>query len=151
MGRAKDKVTGLTELEESLCQAMLTTTNQTEAYRRSMYSSDNMQMDTIQRASSVVLRKPHVIKRLRELRNIVSDAACYDAADLLKDMLEVMKIAKRMAVNEGDSKNTSAFKGLADSIGKHINIQAFNEKSEVLSNVNLNAKYSILGVEPDSD
>ena len=154
MGRAKNSA-GLTEREESLCQEMLKTTNQSEAYRRSTYSTDNMNPVTIQTASSKKLNMPHMKKRLEQLRGKVRDKVLnkisYDAAALLQDMIDVMAVAKSMAMEGEDSKNTAAFKGLADSIGKHINVQAFSEKSEVESSVNLNAKYSILGVEPDSD
>ena len=115
----------LTKFEESLVQAMLTARSQREAYKMSLYKSDKMSDEHIDREASVILARPMVAQRLEELQGKVRQKAEEQALLSATDVLR--KIQELIDRNEGKDDRT-ALNGLI-AYGKHHKL--FTEKQEV--------------------
>ena len=116
-----------TIMEESLCQAMMTASSQSEAFRMSKYSSENMDKPGVTKEASRHFAKPRVRRRMAELTEMKEAATMYSAKKLLDDLLEVLEVAKREALAGGGAQQVTAFKGLADTIGKHVDVKAWDK------------------------
>ena len=139
---SKSELKKLTEREESLCQAMLVSDNQSEAFRKSKYATDKMSQATINKQASRYFQKPHIRGRMAQLTKKRNKKAGIDAEWVLNEAVDLYKECRI----EGD--RAQANKSL-DTIGKHVDVQAWKEKSDVTlsGDVDMNVKYSILGVD----
>ena len=131
----------MTEKEESLCRAMLVSKDQSEALRRSLYETDNMTAAAINRKACDMFRKSHIRSRVAHLIEERAKESKIDAKWVLKEAQDLYKECRK----EGD--RAQANKAL-DTIGKHVDVQAWSEKKEIVGTLDVNAKYSILGVKP---
>lgn len=73
---------------------------------------------------------PLVMKEVAKAMEARAKRVQYDADRLLQDMVDVFQVAKRAAM-EGDPQAINAFRGMTDTMGKHVNVQAWNEKLDV--------------------
>jgi len=115
----------LTNKQKMFCREYLVDRNSTQAAIRAGYSPRRAKEMGYENHT-----KPHVAEYLTQLIDKRNEKVEYSANDLLTDMLDVLKIAK-VAAQAGESASLSAFKGLADSVGKHVNVQGFSEKQVV--------------------
>lgn len=114
----------LTPKQEMFCREYLIDLNATQAYIRAGYQRKGAEAN-----SSRLIANDKVQARVAQLLEKRTQAVQYDAEALLRDMLEVLAVAKERAV-QGDSRDLTAYKGLADSVGKHQGVGAFIEKHD---------------------
>jgi len=114
----------VTNMEESLIQAMLIEDNGRKAMIASDYATDNMKPETIDNTAYKILNRPHVKARFDQLkarlRQKIEDEGLFKATDVLK------KIHDIVVANEIDDPKT-ALKGL-ELYGKHLKL--FTDKVE---------------------
>ena len=89
MGRAKDPVTGCSDMEESYAQALLVHSNQSDALRASLYKTDVMNLESINRQASDILARPHVRGRFEALKEKRSKRLNIDADYVLRRLTEI--------------------------------------------------------------
>lgn len=128
----------LTAKQEMFCQEYLVDLNATQAALRAGYAKK-----AAQQTGSENLLKPLIAKRLSTLLEARTKKVKYTADNLLADMLEVLDVAKQQAAVEQTPQAISAFKGLADTVGKHVDVQAYSEKivNEHTGELALNTNY----------
>ena len=112
----------LNDRQEVFCREYIKDLNATRAAIRAGYSDK-----TAQPTSARLLSNAMVQARIATLVEIRVEAVQYDAEKLLSDLLEVLEVAKDRAL-EGNPRDIAAFKGLADTVGKHVDIQAYSER-----------------------
>lgn len=81
--------TQLTGREESLCQAYLIANDQSDAYRKSDYSSTEMSPVSINKAASALFNKPHISSRVAELMKERIKRLGVDADYVLRRLVEI--------------------------------------------------------------
>jgi len=79
----------LTKREESLCQAMLTCGDQSEALRQSLYKTDRMKQATIHQEASKKFSSPRIVNRMVELMATRNKRNDVDADYVLKRLVEI--------------------------------------------------------------
>ena len=89
---------------------------------------------TAESQASSLLRRPKVAQRISELIEARSERVAYDADALLVDSVQVLRVAKEVALERRTSTSLLAFKGIAELVGKHVDVQAFRQQVDV--NVN---------------
>lgn len=114
----------LTAKQEMFCREYLIDLNGKRAYIRAGYEPKGAEAN-----ASRLIANDKVQARLAELIEQRTQAVAYDAEQLLRDMVEVLAVAKEKAL-EGDSRALTAYKGLADTVGKHQGVGAFIEKHD---------------------
>jgi len=85
---------------------------------------------TADKKAASFMTRPHIAEAIAEVMQSRVERVQYDADRLLQDMVDVMGPAKREAMT-GEPKSVSAFANLCDKMGKHTNVQAWLERSEV--------------------
>ena len=110
----------LTAKQEMFCLEYLIDLNATQAAIRAGYKSDNAKQTATENLS-----KPIIAERIATLFDERSRETKIDAAYVLKMSDELLK---RCMVEGEDFSPSGAGKAL-DLIGKHVDVQAFNEKS----------------------
>lgn len=116
----------LTAKQVMFCEEYLIDLNALQAALRAGYSPHTAGVTGCEN-----LKKPRIAAFIADALAKRTEKVQYTAQNLLEDMLHVLNIARDSA-EEGGSANISAFKGLADSVGKHIGVQAFSEKTELV-------------------
>jgi phage terminase small subunit len=86
---SKPELKKLTEREESLCQAMLVSDNQSEAFRKSKYATDKMSQATITKQASRYFQKPHIRGRMAILTQKRNERSKIDADYVIKRLAEI--------------------------------------------------------------
>lgn len=83
-----DSSADVTPKQEAFAQAYVELGNAAAAYRRA-YSADGMKTETIWAEASNLKCKPHVAKRIRELRDAAAAATLVRAIDLIRDDYDI--------------------------------------------------------------
>ena len=86
---------GITSKQEAFCQAIISGSTQTEAYRNS-YSTANMKVKTMNEEACALMKYPIIIQRLAELRA----PAVKKAGMTLESHLEDLQRLRNMAVKD---------------------------------------------------
>lgn len=120
----------LTNKQEVFCQEYLIDLNATQAAIRAGYS-----IKTAKDIACENLAKPNINERIAELMAIRSEETKIDAAYVLKMSNKLLK----RCMADGEEFNAAGAGKALDLIGKHIDVQAFNEKSTLDANVNVKA------------
>jgi phage terminase small subunit len=129
----------LNEKQRLFCEEYSIDRNGKQAAIRAGYSAK-----TAEAQASRLLRNEKVSKYAAHLMAKATERCEYGAAELLQDMLDVLRVAKESAlagqelltldgepVTLSQAQAIAAFKGMADSVGKHVDIQAWKERFEV--------------------
>ena len=106
--------------QQRFCEEYLIDLNATQAAIRAGYSER-----TAKETGYENLTKPHIAEVIADLKRIRSEETRIDAAYVLEMS---NKLLERCMVDGEDFSPSGAGKAL-DLIGKHIDVQAFNEKS----------------------
>lgn len=110
----------LNEYEESLVRAFIKLDNQREAYKASLYKSDVMSNEIIDRKASAVLARPRVKEKLEKLKKKASERldekAILEVADVLQEVRDLLKTnisdvaeVKTIATIERDPETKKAY------------------------------------------
>ena len=110
----------LTAKQEMFCLEYLIDLNATQAAIRAGYKPDNAKQTATENLS-----KPIIAEKISELFEDRIKETQINAAYVLKMSDELLK----RCMVEGDDFNASGAGKALDLIGKHIDVQAFNEKS----------------------
>lgn len=90
-------MTKLTEMEESFCQAILTTENSSDAMRASLYNTSNMKPATINRNACALLKKDKIITRIAVLKERAMKRHDVSVDSLVKELEEARAVAQKIA------------------------------------------------------
>jgi phage terminase small subunit len=113
----------MTTQQRLFCNEYMKDHNATEAAVRAGYSPKTARSQGARLLTNVQLQP-----LLVELMESTVAEIGYDAQCLLQDMLDVLKVSKRRAIKKGSgAQDIQAFKGMVDTVGKHIEVQAFKE------------------------
>lgn len=97
--------------------------NCTQAAIRAGYSKNSARQQGARLLSNAAIRKAidqQLERRIEEVK--------YDATALLLDALEVFHASRERALrSDAEAKDVMAFKGMAEVIGKHVDVNAFKE------------------------
>lgn len=116
----------LSDKQQRFVTEYLVDHNATKAAMRAGYSEKTAQQQGSRLLCNVVVKEAIAEGQQQLVERIEYDAQC-----LLEDMIDVLVVAKRRAMDEGDAQQITAFRGLADSVGKHVDVQAFRERLDV--------------------
>lgn len=116
----------LTDKQEVFCLEYIIDLNATQAAIRAGYSEK-----TAQRIGSENLSKPLIQARIAELMQARIEKTKIDAVYVLEMSNELLK----RCMVEGEEFNATGAGKALDLIGKHIDVQAFNEKKTVEGNL----------------
>lgn len=125
----------LTAKQEMFCKEYLIDLNATQAAIRAGYSEK-----TAFTIGHENLTKPYIQDRIQELKADRENRLEINADWVLSQAVKIHE--KCLTEEKYDISN--ALKAL-DTVGKHVNIQAFKEKADVEQNVNLNISNAELG------
>lgn len=112
----------LTAKQKTFCEEYLIDLNATQAAIRSGYS-----VKTAKDIACENLAKPNIAKYIAELKAERSEKTKINAAYVLEMSNELLK----RCMVEGENFNAAGAGKALDLIGKHIDVQAFNEKQTV--------------------
>lgn len=112
----------LTAKQKVFCGEYIIDFNATQASIRAGYSKSSARQQGARLLTNAAIQS--CVTKLVQTRLA---SLAYDAHALLSDMLEVFVAAKEEALREGGSQQITAFKGMADSVGKHVMVAAFKE------------------------
>ena len=87
-------MTKLTQNEESFCQAIITESNNSDAYRKSLYSTKNSSAATINRRACALLKKGKIVARVAELKARALERHDVTVDSLVKELEEARDVAK---------------------------------------------------------
>ena len=112
----------LSHKQQMFCREYLIDLNATQAAIRAGYHRNSARQQGARLLTNAAIRK-----LLSELTQTKMDGLAIDAKTLLSDMLAVLSIAKQEVITKRGAQQINAFKGIADSVGKHVAVQAFKE------------------------
>lgn len=125
-------LTSMSERERDFCAAYLKNGhNGKQAAISAGYAERSAEV-----TASRALRRDKVKRYLAHMSALSSERAQYGVDEFLIDLIEVKETAKTQAMADADPQAINAFRGIMETIGKHINIQAFKERLEVDHTVN---------------
>ncbi len=133
-GRAK--MAGLTKKQELFCIEYLIDLNATQAAIRAGYSKH-----TAKDIGCENLAKPNISERIGKLFEERANKTKIDAEYVL---IKSNELLNRCMV-DGEAFNPSGAGKALDLIGKHVDVQAFNEKSTIDANVKVKAFNEMYG------
>ncbi len=110
----------LTAKQERFCEEYIVDSNSTQAAIRAGYSKRSAKQ-----IGSINMTKHDVMVKITRLRSDLTERVKVDSEWVLTKSIELHDLCI------GEKQYNTAAKAL-DTIGKHINVQAFNEKSEIV-------------------
>ena len=120
----------LTPKQELFCREYMKDLNGAQAAIRAGYAKNSAKQ-----CASEYLTKPYVAEFLGKLMAERVESVDYDSRKLLSDMVGVLQIAKAEVQAERGAQQINAFKGIADSVGKHVDISAFAENVKLTGDI----------------
>lgn len=116
----------LTPKQRLFVEEYLKDMNATQAAIRAGYSKKTAEQQGYQ-----LLKKTSVAKAVTESMDQRVAEVKYGATELLEDMKELFVAAKEAALLTKEPSALTAAKGIGDSIGKHVDVQAWKDRVEV--------------------